>query len=385
MSRNAKLAICFSFGLVVLSAVWPAQAQRKPKKAPNKAKVPFNATGTVEDFGMGMIKVKTGENDFWIAKVGKATEVHVTGTAEPEVLMPGVFIQFAAQVDRRGRVQGKIAKMLIFTPSTEIIPGVFPDQTAMGDVQAEPPAKNAQATSGYSIAGRINSLKKGKLTLQAGNHVMKCELADELEIEVDVALYQLAKQGDKIDCSGTMEDELRKIGAAKTVFIELTKPLAGPEKKKPKRTRTPRTKKSDDDPEEKKDPDDKTKPDKKDEPEEKDKPEEEPKPEAGADENPERTEKLARLLEPKGDAEARTISLAVAEGDDPITFKTSVRGPAATLRKRFGKPDKILRVQCKVPTDDGEEKETKFSLWIWGPVKMLVGQDGKARFFAVEK
>jgi len=90
-----------------------------------------------------------------------------------------------------------------------------------------------------------------------------------------------------------------------------------------------------------------------------------------------RIAEIARLLPlPPGDPDAgRTIEFRTPEGK-PMKFQPCVRGPAATLRRRFGKPDKVDKA-----TLGKGANSVVWELWTWGPIRVFVDQHGSTRYW----
>jgi len=243
MLSHAKLALCAVLGLWIVTGALVVDAQ-VIKKPP-----PMQAVGTIQAMRPGVIQVKAAAGDLWLVKIPKTAEVYVKGTAEVDFLQPGMFIEFVAQLDRKGRAQGKIKKLTICTPSQERFPGIFPSQEGVGLLpEAGNAPKDPNAAAPYDVRAQITAIKHEKLTVNSGNAVINIELEEEPTVDVDIADYRFAKQGDKIECIGTMENERMKMGQAREVHIELSEPLAAPQKKKPRRPTASRPKKPADDP-----------------------------------------------------------------------------------------------------------------------------------------
>jgi len=93
-------------------------------------------------------------------------------------------------------------------------------------------------------------------------------------------------------------------------------------------------------------------------------------------------DKLARLLKPKEEGEQSGPSLPM-DGGKSLAFRPSKNGRAATLRQRFGEPDKIIKINKVDTFPDGEEKSEAWEVWNWGKVHVMVDAGGTARFYAV--
>lgn len=252
MFCRVLVLVCLLLGLSV-----PAEAQRRrpPKKPPME---PFAADGTIVAVGPDRIQILTTSNQQWLIFFDPKAVIHVTGTAEADFLRAGMFIKFTAEVDKRGRVQGKVGELTIFTPSPENPPGIWPEGIgppagADGDRFGGKAGGNgggnggAGASSIYTVAGQLTGARRGKLTVNAGAGVVQFELAESPRIKVDIADFTVAGKGDKISISkGKMPAGTMGIAQASAVTIELAEPLTlakkrpVPPKKSPPPKRTTR-------------------------------------------------------------------------------------------------------------------------------------------------
>jgi hypothetical protein len=224
-------------GLLAAVPLTASAAQGRRGQQPKPERV--EADGTIEGAaGPGILKILTATNQTWFFKLSRETEIHVTGTAEEDYLRPGLFVEFTAELDRRGRSPNKVSELAIFTPTMQKFPGIFPAGGFGGpDTAAAPgPAakKDPNATAPYKVLGRITSLKNKGLKVSAGRGVVQVELGDSPKISVDVADLSVVQKGDKIKAEGTSVRD--GFAQARTITIELSAPLAAPKKKVPRRT-----------------------------------------------------------------------------------------------------------------------------------------------------
>ena len=255
-------------GLLVLLCAGAVRAQRPvhPQMRPQLV----DATGTVEMVGPGWIGMKTAAGSAWMLQITPQTTVLLTGTAKPDVLARGQCIRFIAEVDkRRSKVQDKVDKLIVFTPSPERQLGVFPDQGGLGAAAGPNPFGQAPGlgqtpaagrspgkardtgppVESFEIAGQISGIKKGKFTILAPNPyfkpILEIELTEDPEIELDLAgpnLYTFAKKGDKIEARGSQIG--RTAALVSEMTIELAEPLTTVQPKKTPPKRRARTSRS---------------------------------------------------------------------------------------------------------------------------------------------
>ncbi|NQT15854.1 MAG: hypothetical protein HQ582_24070, partial [Planctomycetes bacterium] len=207
-----------------------AQARRnQPRNAPT-----VDVSGDLEAMAPGMLRIKSSGGDPLLLQMSRTTKVHITGTAKKDVLGPNTFISFFAEVDmQESRVDQKVNRLTIFTPSPERPLGAFPDQSPSSEdpdaveadapaetpVPAETPApkrrtrgkKDAGPTKGrFEIIGRITSVdKSGNVTVYAKNPyfrpAVQFQIAEEPEIKLDLTdpkMCVIAKPGDKVKARG---------------------------------------------------------------------------------------------------------------------------------------------------------------------------------------
>jgi len=252
--------------LLALAATAEAQQRFPGHRGRERMKLePFAATGTIAGVGRGQIQIVTVTQQKWLVAVSPQALVHVTGTAEPDFLRPGMFIRFTAALDKKGKGQEPVSELTIFTPSAEMGIGVWPEGMAVGDVGAEQPAQPPNPFGGafgvgtpaappdtgrYMVAGRFVKERNGKLLVHFGRGTAEIELAENPAIKVDVADYTVAKQGDSISVTkGQMypnqpmilQANPNAVGQAMALEMEiqLSQPLTGP-RKKPLRPETPK-------------------------------------------------------------------------------------------------------------------------------------------------
>ena len=384
MSSSTKHVVCTLIGLVVLAPVTAAGAQRgRPQPKPERVE----ADGTVEGVvAPGVLKILTSTNQTWFFKLSRETEIHVTGTAEVDYLRPGLFIEFTADLDRRGRSPNKLSELAIFTPTMQKFPGIFPAGGFGGPdaapAQPAPAAKrDPNATTPYKVLGRITSLKNKALTVNAGRGVVRVELADEVKIAVDVADLSVVQKGDKIKADGTSARQ--GFAQARTISIELSAPLAAPKKKVPRKAGE-RPEKPEKPAKERRKPG--RRPGKKpktDEPEEPAAEEEaEPKQEAKTD----RAEQIVQRLrlEPAEAQGKKPIKLAFQAGQ-PEVFNPSKPEPVKNIEELLGKPEKSMtRRRTMTPPGGGEPKQVTLTLLVCQGVKVVVDEQGVVQFYRVD-
>ena len=227
----------------------------------------LNATGTVKGVVPGAIQVAVTEKEVWLIKVDpniKPQDVMFSGTAEKTFLRTGMFIEFRAQVSKRGTVMEPVASLTVFTPSDARPAGIDPDGAADSGAGAlfgegkeenkgekkkpEPKEKKAAAKPKgddtlYRVAGAISKIgRAGDVTVSAGGAQVKFNLAEECKISVDTNDLSFVSSGDKVTVQGWFYKGQPGEGVAQKVEVTASKPLTDGSKKKPtKPVKEPKT------------------------------------------------------------------------------------------------------------------------------------------------
>ena len=416
MNNNfIKLLVCLlTFACLILDASYASaqhktqgrdrqNVQRGAAGAGQQKPEPVSPSGKIEAIKVGLVKIATASDEFWLVKIPRSAEIHVVGAAKPDFLRSGLFVRFKVKIDKRGTALEKVAKLTIFTPTESSVLGLFPESGFSGGpdaaVEAEAETTKKKKAGGktkkqplqeavYEINGQLGGVKRnGQWMLNTPHGNITFELAEEVDIAVDMADYSYAKPGDAISCRGMQVGE--RAATANSVEIELAEPLGGIEKKGKVSRRSKSSKSSDS----------KSDGDESEEDADKDGNDEEKtdakkatakKPVAKKvikddteEYDPEQAEKLAELLEPKGKF-ATGESLELTVKGDTLTFGPSTQGPSLTLQKRFGKP-KITYARGAVTAADGAAgSPSQWKIYIWGPVKVAIDKNGKARFYSYQ-
>lgn len=273
MFSRQLVSMCVLLGLAAA-----ADAQRQLGRQGRDFRPPmekFAGKGTIEGIARDRIQILTDTDQRWMIFIDEKTVVHVVGTAEADFLRPGLWVQFTADFDKRGKAKDKVKKLAIFTPRQQMDIGFWPEgmvPIAPAGQEGANPGRgfggrvgggadggagggadggadggagggfggraNAQASSVYTVHGQIRGIRKGLLTVQAGRAMFQFTPDEKPEIAVDFADYSVAKPGDKISITkGKMFQGRLGLAQALEMTITLSEPLALP-KKKPRRTVT---------------------------------------------------------------------------------------------------------------------------------------------------
>jgi len=262
--------------VLVQTSLVSAQGRRFPQ--PQMQFPQLETKGTVEGMVMpNVIKINTDAKQAWFLKISPEAKLEITGTAKADVLAPGQYIKFVANVNQRtARVEEKVSKLTLFAPSIKDQVGAIPEQEAASALAAataaaknpgaganpggfganagfgaSPAAGKAAAkgralgTDSFEVKGRISSIKAGKVTLYVPNQyfksTLKIELAEapEISVEMEGTAAQcplIARQGDKVEARGRQVAE--NGGEIHELKVTLTEPLSAESQKKTPRGKT---------------------------------------------------------------------------------------------------------------------------------------------------
>jgi len=194
------------------------------------AQLPGNRQQAMEYSGEGKLEAVQGQvlkvtldGKPWLVKVGPATKLTITGTAEVEFLRPGLIVMVVGEFEHRtGKATAPIAEISIITPDPVTNPPGITQEGA--DAFNDKPRDNAP-TGKYKVVGQLSSIK-GK-NIQIGK--MKAELADDVKIPVAVTDPRFMSIGDSLTIKGWYyrEGEL----AAQSIEAEMAAPLKPPSDK----------------------------------------------------------------------------------------------------------------------------------------------------------
>jgi hypothetical protein len=206
-------------------------AQQRQQQQQQQAMTMLDVSGRIEALAAGRIQMRTDSNEKWMIVLNPQTKVQVTGEVGADFLRPGLFVQFKADVDKRGVAADKIEELTIVTPSQEKSSGNFSRPAGPGQKPDGFEGGGASATGSSNVQGRIISFKKNKLQIKIDKVTVLCELSDNPKILVDLADYSMARRGDRIKVQGMKTTGTNGLLQAAQVKIELAEPL-GEKKKK---------------------------------------------------------------------------------------------------------------------------------------------------------
>ncbi len=222
MKPDAHQIVAWAVLSLLLMGSVPAygQARSRRQRQPNVVELKqFSVKGTITGMRGDLIQWTDENQRVNLVKLDpkRLMRITVTGTAEPSFLRPGLFVRFLTTPDERGKITETIGELTIFSPADGFQPGVFPEDPG-------------NPKGPVLVAGRIKSLRKGKMTLLVGRQQVKVQLAEEPKIAIEVTDLRIVSPGDQIEVTGFGQTAQQLI--ARTIDIKLAKPLSGPKKKR---------------------------------------------------------------------------------------------------------------------------------------------------------
>ncbi len=225
-----RLCVALVAALGIIAAASPAVAQKKEK--PKIEWEDWQGEGTVVGVrGSALGMLLRGEQ--WVGMVAPIAKVSVTGTANKDVLRPGMVVRLNAEFDRKSNTTVEPVKELeIASPRPGERTGIISDDETGGKKGLPPPTLKLQ------IFDVINAVKDNTLTFKR----YKVELAPDVAIKVDVTDASVLSQGDEV----TKVKGKRIKGTKGQLVIgeleaKLMKPLSAPKRRMPQSTAASRT------------------------------------------------------------------------------------------------------------------------------------------------
>jgi hypothetical protein len=278
MALRTKLAF-------VLAAGWTSFASGQRVITLN----PVELSGSIVQMSPRSIAIKAANGKTWTLNLHGSTKIKITGSAEPEMLTPGVCVRFTASIDKRTcKAQEKIDKITIFTPTPGIAertlgvelaterpekesdkaaaahapppgalprdrnpppgpgrpgegePAIDPGTIEEDTAGPKPPKRRGTGATGsdrsvaevasYDVCAQVVTHRGGRLIVSVQNRFFKpkitAELSGDVQIGLDLGSLTLAKPGDKISAAGFYVTQ--GTCEATSIVVALTNPLAPP-------------------------------------------------------------------------------------------------------------------------------------------------------------
>ena len=209
--------------------------------APEAAAAILKTRGTVQAVHPGAIVVKTEAGRQWrILVPRKRATVEYRGTASRRWLNHNMNVQFTALLDSRGRAKNDIQQLAVVSIRSEDGMGLQPQATCRpaadaakktaSDSHREPrPAARIGARRvlcvPYMVIGRLLGIRKRTMVVIAGPHRIEAPLAENVQIQVKLDDYRLARPGDRIDLLARCIPDRPGTAIAQRLVITAAKPL----------------------------------------------------------------------------------------------------------------------------------------------------------------
>jgi hypothetical protein len=193
----------------------------------------FEDEGTLAGYQQGFLQIRDSKMEQWLLKIVPETTVSVTGEAERGYLRPGLNIEFAAQFDKKGIIQGPIEEVEIITSPGKPALGLFVE----GDDGSPSKAVRTVSAGSYRVKGKLASFKDPDITVAIGSKRITGTLGEEVKIKFTSDDPSLAEVGDSVKVSAwyypAAKPVLNQAGraVAESITITLAKPLAAAAKR----------------------------------------------------------------------------------------------------------------------------------------------------------
>lgn len=217
--------------MLIALLVWNPQVQAQEQNP----KTNLRTSGTITGMRNGVIQVKTTDGDMWlVAMPDNATSLEIAGSALPNWIRRGMFVRFSGYYTAKGKPQGEIRELWLFSPDESTQFGVskeadfgqkklFADGENKEKPKAEPAAK-------FLVSGRVASLKDNKLSVQAGNYPVQAVISAKPVIHVKTNDWRMMSLGDKVEVEAWYYTQAVKLRQAKATRLKVTpsKPFGTP-------------------------------------------------------------------------------------------------------------------------------------------------------------
>lgn len=212
--------------------------------------------GTIKGVRPGLLAVVSDEGDQILVKVeARPQDISFVAKAKPEWLQPGMLVRFKNTFDRKGKPLGAVQQLEVISVRNDTKLGLIPESKFSGAAKglfsnAEPETKKQAPakTAAFTVAGKLRTIKGGKMVVMAGRTAVQSNLADDAKISVDLADYSLASQGDKVQINGWRYASQKNRVVARQLSISSERKLGDEveSKKKTKKSARPKKKEKSD-------------------------------------------------------------------------------------------------------------------------------------------
>lgn len=179
-----------AFGVVAVGLLFSfsqsASAQQKGPPGGTQAKVEGKVSQVLP--GQGLL-VQGNDGKQYAIGFDKDSLISIEGTASPDFLGPGSFIQLDTQLDGKRQPVGEVSKLQIVAQSAINQPGIFSE---------EGPDAKPGVGGKFFVRGTVKSNKANMLTVMAEGKPLTFKIAAGVSMPVTVDDWTLARPGDAV-------------------------------------------------------------------------------------------------------------------------------------------------------------------------------------------
>jgi hypothetical protein len=217
------------------AAVWTAGGAANAQFVAPQNSLSFEDKGTLEAIQGDAMQMRDSKSEPWLLSIVADTKVTVEGEAERDCLRPGLFVQFTAKINKKGRLEEPLSEIEITSAQAKASMGIFPPE----DVEGLKPVRALTAGS-YLVKGKIATFRDDELLVIAGRHRISGAVSpDDLKLKLNLDDTSLAQSGDEVKVKAWYYDMGRpnlNLGRrgnamAEEITITLAKPLESGGKK----------------------------------------------------------------------------------------------------------------------------------------------------------
>ncbi len=162
-------------------------------------------------------------------KVSVGTKVQVTGTAKVSNLRSGLIVELNAELNNRGRIEGKIDTLTVTSLTRERPMGIFPEADGFGGGannfdragKRTAHASRAPIMGRCRIVGRLIVGRGGAMSVQPGRGMLPFELSEQAKVAIDMADMSLVRRGQEVSVKGIRSPRQPNMIEALEVTVKL--------------------------------------------------------------------------------------------------------------------------------------------------------------------
>jgi hypothetical protein len=209
--------------------------------AQQRDREPARCVGKLKGMAQGVLQVETDKGEQMLVAIeARPQDISFQGSATPAFLRPGMLVQFAATLDKKGEAQEEIGTIKVVSQRMGIQLGLQAGGGFAGkelfsgneDEGGKKKKKTRADAAPYLVTGTLRSINNGKMYVAAGTTV-KAELSSNCQVSVDISDISLAREGDSVEVrQGWRFANQSNQLYARSLTITAEKPLGVEEKKR---------------------------------------------------------------------------------------------------------------------------------------------------------